>query len=107
LFTAFIGQIDSSNRAPRPTFPDGTLKPLIWTGDLNVCHKDIDVTHPRFFATQKPEGRKGKPPEPPPSDPNDFGQPGEFIFGYFWLFLVIFIWAILLTSCFVYRFHAQ
>ena len=55
------------------------MKPLIWTGDLNVCHKDIDVTHPRFFATQKPEGRKGKPPEPPPSDPNDFGQPGEFI----------------------------
>ena len=83
------------------------MKPLIWTGDLNVCHKDIDVTHPRFFATQKPEGRKGKPPEPPPSDPNDFGQPGEFIFGYFWLFLVIFIWAIVLTSCFVYRFHAQ
>ena len=55
------------------------MKPLIWTGDLNVCHKDIDVTHPRFFATQKPEGRKGKPPEPPPSDPNDFGQPGVFI----------------------------
>ena len=44
-----------------------------------MCHKDIDVTHPRFFATQKPEGRKGKLPEPPPSDPNDFGQPGEFI----------------------------
>ena len=25
------------------------------------------------------------------------------IFGYFWLFLVIFVWAIRLTSCFVYR----
>ena len=27
---------------------------------------------------------------------------GEFIFGYFWLFLVIFVWAIVLTVCFVY-----
>ena len=27
----------------------------------------------------------------------------RFIFGYFWLFLVIFVWAIRLTSCFVYR----
>ena len=26
-----------------------------------------------------------------------------WIFGYFWLFLVIFVWAIRLTSCFVYR----
>ena len=25
------------------------------------------------------------------------------IFGYFWLFLVIFVWAIRLTSCFVYK----
>ena len=28
---------------------------------------------------------------------------GELIFGYFWLFLVIFVWAIRLTSCFVYK----
>ena len=28
---------------------------------------------------------------------------GEFIFGYFWLFLVTFVWAIVLTVCFVYR----
>ena len=27
---------------------------------------------------------------------------GEVIFGYFWLFLVIFVWAIVLTVCFVY-----
>ena len=26
------------------------------------------------------------------------------IFGYFWLFLVIFVWAIRLTTCFVYSF---
>ena len=25
----------------------------------------------------------------------------SFIFGYFWLFLVIFVWAIRLTTCFV------
>ena len=28
---------------------------------------------------------------------------GEYIFGYFWLFLVIFIWAISMTSCFFNR----
>ena len=28
---------------------------------------------------------------------------GESIFGYFWLFLVILVWAIVLTSCFFYR----
>jgi len=27
---------------------------------------------------------------------------GEYIFGYFWLFLVIFIWAIRMTSCFFF-----
>ena len=74
-----------------------------------MCHKDIDVTHPRFFATQKPEGRKGKPPEPPPSDPNDFGQPGEFIFGYFWLFSVYLRMGNFADAvcCNVCRFHAQ
>jgi cytochrome c peroxidase len=34
-----------------------------------------------------------------------FGRMGEFIFGYFWLFLVIFVWAISMTSCFVHRFQ--
>ena len=28
---------------------------------------------------------------------------GEFLFGYFWLFLVISAWAIRLTSCFIHR----
>ena len=41
-----------------------------------MCHREIDVTHPRFFATQKPDGRKGKPPPSPPADPGDVGQPG-------------------------------
>ena len=79
---AFIaGNTDGAT--PRPRFDDSDLnatsrrfKPLMWTGDLNVCHKEIDVTHPRFFATQKPEGRKGKPPPETPTDPGDCGQPG-------------------------------
>jgi len=25
-------------------------KPLIWIGDLNVCHKNSDVSHPDYFA---------------------------------------------------------
>ena len=33
-----------------------------------------------------------------------FSAKGEFIFGYFWLFLVILVWAIVLTSCFLCRF---
>ena len=36
-----------------------------------------------------------------------FSAKGEFIFGYFgyfWLFLVILVWAMVLTSCFLYRF---
>jgi hypothetical protein len=27
-------------------------KPLVWLGDLNVCHLDFDVSHPNFFSTQ-------------------------------------------------------
>ena len=50
------------------------FKPLIWTGDLNVCHREIDVTHPRFFATQKPDGRKGKPPPSPRRIPATSGS---------------------------------
>ena len=72
---------DTAGATPRPRFDSDSassrgFKPLIWTGDLNVCHREIDVTHPRFFATQKPDGRKGKPPPSPPADPGDVGQPG-------------------------------
>tara|TARA_B110000483_G_scaffold182607_1_gene215967 strand:- start:97 stop:528 length:432 start_codon:yes stop_codon:yes gene_type:complete len=34
---------------------------------------------------------------------HSFGLEGEFLFGYFWLFLVISTWAIRLTACFVNR----
>lgn len=82
---AFVnGDATGATRRPRfdPTSDSdspGTsrrFKPLMWTGDLNVCHREIDVTHPQFFATQKPEGRKGKPAPAPPADPGDVGQPG-------------------------------
>ena len=42
----------------RATHPDGRVKPLVWTGDLNACHREVDVTHPSFFLNQKPEGKK-------------------------------------------------
>lgn len=44
-------------------------KPLIWCGDLNVSHKDIDVSHPEFFATAKVQGYT-------PPNTEDKGQPG-------------------------------
>ncbi|XP_073037231.1 DNA-(apurinic or apyrimidinic site) endonuclease [Primulina eburnea] len=44
-------------------------KPLIWCGDLNVSHQDIDVSHPEFFSTAKLNGYV-----PPNSE--DCGQPG-------------------------------
>ncbi|KAJ6825183.1 DNA-(apurinic or apyrimidinic site) lyase [Iris pallida] len=31
-------------------------KPLIWCGDLNVSHQDIDVSHPDFFSSAKLNG---------------------------------------------------
>ncbi|XP_076901961.1 DNA-(apurinic or apyrimidinic site) endonuclease-like isoform X1 [Bidens hawaiensis] len=33
-----------------------TDKPLIWCGDLNVSHEEIDVSHPDFFQTAKLNG---------------------------------------------------
>jgi len=35
-------------------------KPIIWAGDLNVAHTDLDVTHPYFFATVEETRMKGK-----------------------------------------------
>uniref|UniRef100_A0A1D1Y8W6 DNA-(apurinic or apyrimidinic site) endonuclease n=1 Tax=Anthurium amnicola TaxID=1678845 RepID=A0A1D1Y8W6_9ARAE len=44
-------------------------KPLIWCGDLNVSHQDIDVSHPEFFINAKLNGYV------PPNE-EDYGQPG-------------------------------
>ncbi|GAB4860533.1 DNA-(apurinic or apyrimidinic site) endonuclease [Ancistrocladus abbreviatus] len=44
-------------------------KPLIWCGDLNVSHEDVDVSHPEFFAAAKLNGYL------PPNN-EDRGQPG-------------------------------
>ncbi|XP_057791512.1 DNA-(apurinic or apyrimidinic site) endonuclease [Salvia miltiorrhiza] len=44
-------------------------KPLIWCGDLNVSHEDIDVSHPEFFAAAKLNGYV-------PPNKEDCGQPG-------------------------------
>ncbi|KAG6410430.1 hypothetical protein SASPL_128490 [Salvia splendens] len=44
-------------------------KPLIWCGDLNVSHQDIDVSHPEFFAAAKLNGYV-------PPNKEDCGQPG-------------------------------
>ncbi|XP_057823454.1 DNA-(apurinic or apyrimidinic site) endonuclease isoform X1 [Cryptomeria japonica] len=44
-------------------------KPLIWCGDLNVSHNDIDVSHPEFFGNAKMAGYT------PPNE-EDCGQPG-------------------------------
>ncbi|KAK2968251.1 hypothetical protein RJ640_030301 [Escallonia rubra] len=44
-------------------------KPLIWCGDLNVSHEDIDVSHPEFFSTAKLGGYV-------PPNKEDCGQPG-------------------------------
>ncbi|KAM7275684.1 hypothetical protein ACFE04_017550 [Oxalis oulophora] len=44
-------------------------KPLIWCGDLNVSHEEIDVTHPDFFSSAKLNGYV-------PPNKEDCGQPG-------------------------------
>ncbi|XP_020235759.1 DNA-(apurinic or apyrimidinic site) lyase isoform X2 [Cajanus cajan] len=44
-------------------------KPLIWCGDLNVSHEEIDVSHPEFFSTAKLNGYI-------PPNKEDCGQPG-------------------------------
>jgi exonuclease III len=67
------GASASSPVVSRPRRADGSRKPLIWTGDLNACHREVDVSHPAFFASQKAEGKNGKET---PADPDDRGQPG-------------------------------
>ncbi|XP_047314493.1 DNA-(apurinic or apyrimidinic site) endonuclease [Impatiens glandulifera] len=44
-------------------------KPLIWCGDLNVSHEDIDVSHPEFFSSAMLNGYV-------PPNKEDCGQPG-------------------------------
>ncbi|KAL6973108.1 DNA-(apurinic or apyrimidinic site) endonuclease [Sarracenia purpurea var. burkii] len=44
-------------------------KRLIWCGDLNVSHEDIDVSHPEFFSSAKLNGYI-------PPNKEDRGQPG-------------------------------
>ncbi|CAN6328868.1 unnamed protein product [Urochloa humidicola] len=44
-------------------------KPLIWCGDLNVSHEEIDVSHPDFFSSAKVNGYT-------PPNKEDCGQPG-------------------------------
>ncbi|XP_042434625.1 DNA-(apurinic or apyrimidinic site) endonuclease [Zingiber officinale] len=44
-------------------------KPLIWCGDLNVSHQEIDVSHPEFFSNAKLNGYI-------PPNKEDCGQPG-------------------------------
>lgn len=44
-------------------------KPLIWCGDLNVSHEEIDVSHPEFFSAAKMNGYI-------PPNKEDCGQPG-------------------------------
>ena len=66
----------AGGRPARPRAADGrSLKPLIWTGDLNACHREVDVSHPAFFANQKAESKSGSK-SALPADPDDRGQPG-------------------------------
>nr|XP_023918759.1 DNA-(apurinic or apyrimidinic site) lyase [Quercus suber]POF27675.1 dna-(apurinic or apyrimidinic site) lyase [Quercus suber] len=44
-------------------------KPLIWCGDLNVSHEEIDVSHPEFYSAAKQNGYV-------PPNKEDCGQPG-------------------------------
>ncbi|KAK8928811.1 Apurinic endonuclease-redox protein [Platanthera zijinensis] len=44
-------------------------KHLVWCGDLNVSHQEIDVSHPEFFSNAKLNGYV-------PPNKEDCGQPG-------------------------------
>ncbi|KAK7302193.1 hypothetical protein RJT34_13075 [Clitoria ternatea] len=44
-------------------------KPLVWCGDLNVSHEEIDVSHPEFFSAAKLNSYV-------PPNKQDWGQPG-------------------------------
>ncbi|CAK9172594.1 unnamed protein product [Ilex paraguariensis] len=44
-------------------------KPLVWCGDLNVSHEEIDVSHAEFFSMAKLNGYI-------PPNKEDCGQPG-------------------------------
>lgn len=44
-------------------------QPLVWLGDLNVAHREPDVTHPSFFRVQVDRTA-------PKPGPGDAGQPG-------------------------------
>ncbi|GMY15018.1 DNA-(apurinic or apyrimidinic site) lyase [Fagus crenata] len=44
-------------------------KPLVWCGDLNVSHEEIDVSHPEFFSAAKLNAYV-------PPNKEDCGQPG-------------------------------
>ncbi|KAL2482670.1 DNA-(apurinic or apyrimidinic site) lyase [Forsythia ovata] len=44
-------------------------KPLVWCGDINVSHQDIDVSHPEFFSAAMLNGYV-------PPNKEDCGQPG-------------------------------
>ncbi|KAF3793666.1 DNA-(apurinic or apyrimidinic site) lyase [Nymphaea thermarum] len=44
-------------------------KPLVWCGDLNVSHEDIDVSHKEFFSNARLNGYI-------PPNKEDCGQPG-------------------------------
>eukprot|EP00798_Chlamydomonas_sp_ICE-L_P026322 gene26322-17417_t len=48
-------------------------KPVLLMGDLNVCHLDLDVSHPDFFAAARKPRTQMKPGE----IPAEAGQPGE------------------------------
>ncbi|GLT63984.1 hypothetical protein SLA2020_365050 [Shorea laevis] len=51
------------------TYAPNNDKPLVWCGDLNVSHEEIDVSHPEFFSAAKLNGYV-------PPNKEDCGQPG-------------------------------
>jgi len=51
-------------------FVQGLDKPLVWLGDLNVAHADVDVSHPELFRSAVSEKDVPRPLE------EDRGQPG-------------------------------